>query len=271
LENNQLTQSGKSSEKLDVSELIRLIETLRGDNGCPWDRTQTPKSMTLYLVEEVYELLDAIHSRKTDHICEELGDVLFQIIFLVLLYEERGDFYGSHVIGQIIKKMTHRHPHVFNPHSDSVKDIEKQWKRLKISEKNLSEKTSILDSVPPTTPALIRAYRISKRAASTGFDWDDLSGVIEKVEEEWSEFKSALQTEDINRIALELGDLFFTLVNVARMISIHPESALLDAILKFENRFKQMELQVSETGESLDTISKKEMNLLWERIKKSSQ
>jgi tetrapyrrole methylase family protein/MazG family protein len=253
---------------MNMSDLIRLIDTLRGENGCPWDREQTPQSMILYLVEEVYELLDAIQSKKTAHIHEELGDVLFQLVFILILYEERGTFSADSVVQHTIKKMIHRHPHVFTQNSDPVPDIRKQWNTLKKNEKNHSQDTSVLDSVPPSTPALIRAYRVSKRAAATGFDWDDIDGVMEKMEEEWGEFKHALKTENKKATALELGDLFFTLINVARMVSIHPESSLLEAVHKFETRFREMERQASLTDRSLDSISKKEMNQLWDGVKK---
>ncbi|MFO7666343.1 MAG: nucleoside triphosphate pyrophosphohydrolase [Desulfobacterales bacterium] len=253
-----------------LKRLIELIETLRGENGCPWDKTQTAKTMAIYLLEEVYELVDALETENPDEICEELGDVLFHIFFMARLFEEKGAFDIGDVAGLNKEKMIRRHPHVFG--SESAKDageVRKRWHTIKKSEKKHMNHQSVLDSVPGGLPALMRAYRISERAARTGFDWDNIDGVMKKAEEEWSEFQCALNKNNKNDISVEFGDILFTLVNVARFAAIHPETALKDSIKKFETRFRNMEKKVAESGRNLDSASRNELDMLWEEVKKA--
>jgi tetrapyrrole methylase family protein / MazG family protein len=260
-----------------INELINLIETLRGKNGCPWDQKQTPRSMSIYLIEEMYELVEAIIRKDIHHICEELGDVLFHILFITEIYKEKGKFDLEEVIGKIIEKMLRRHPHVFGDAKvDNVEDVRKQWHHIKQTEKNDEPSTSVLSSVPKGLPALMRAYQVSERAAHTGFDWDDISGVIAKAEEEWEEFKNEVGSDsekETNRQkkSMEFGDVLFTLMNVARFAGIHPESALAESINKFEKRFKFMEAEISKTGKSIDNCTRIEMNHLWEKAKQKFQ
>lgn len=253
---------------LTIDTLSKLVETLRGEDGCPWDKKQTPLTISVYLVEEIYELVDAIESGNPDEVCEELGDVLFHILFLVSLFQEMGRFNIREVVRVITEKMVRRHPHVFG--NDSVTgpdEVRHRWHRIKLKEKSNARPTSALDSVPKKLPALMRAYRISERAARTGFDWTDISGVVQKVEEEWSEFKAKLSQTDPDGLAMEFGDILFTLVNIARFARFHPETALTGSIKKFERRFKYMEKVLSEDGKSLESISHKEMDTLWEEAK----
>ena len=260
----------------DINKLILLIETLRGENGCPWDKQQTPKTMVLYLIEEAYELLDAIGSETPDRIHEELGDVLFQVFFIARLYQEMGHFDVHAVAGKSVAKMIHRHPHVFSEKQiDTAEDVKRQWHEIKREEKNDDRAVSILDSIPTQLPALMRAYRISDRAARSGFDWEEISGVLEKVEEEWGEFRDALaQSENPDNtrdnVAMEFGDILFTLVNVARFSHIHPESALTGSIKKFEKRFKHMESILSAEGKAIESVSYDELNQRWETAKKET-
>ncbi len=252
-----------------MERLITLINTLRGKKGCPWDRKQTPRSMSIYLVEEVYELIEAIESDSLDDICEELGDVLFHILFITSIFRDMGQFGFSGVADKISEKMIRRHPHVFgDKDTENIEDIKKEWRRIKKNEKKDAPKDSVLDSVPSGLPALMRAYRISERAAGTGFDWNDIAEVIEKVEEELTEFKQAVHLKNINDASMELGDIIFTLVNVARFAGFHPETALSDSTKKFEKRFKYMEKQLAGKGKSIETISREEMDGLWEKAKK---
>ena len=260
---------------MGINALLGLIETLRGANGCPWDKQQTPSTLAVYLVEELYELIDAIESGNPDDVCEELGDVLFHILFIVHLYREEGHFDLKDVVAVTCEKMIRRHPHVFG--TDKVADVEAvraQWHKIKRKEKNHVSKTSILDSVPAKLPALMRAYRISERAAKTGFDWNDMAGVIGKVEEEWSELKSVLTGDNQagrnqEHAALEFGDVLFTLVNVARFAHIHPETALAGSTKKFERRFKYMEKMFSANHQNLESVSQEELEILWEKAKKA--
>jgi tetrapyrrole methylase family protein/MazG family protein len=256
---------------LGINALNKLIDALRGENGCPWDKKQTPRSMSVYLVEEIYELLEAIESGNADDICEELGDVLFHILFIAKLFQEMGSFNIEDAASVAKEKMIRRHPHVFsNSKVSRSDDLRKQWHRIKMNEKPRSVNKSIIDSVPSGLPALRRAYRISERAARVGFDWDNISDVMQKVEEEWSELKSELNksSEDQEGLTLEFGDVIFTLVNVARFAHIHPENALTDSIKKFENRFKYMEKVILKSGRKIESVSQGEKNELWEEAKK---
>jgi nucleoside triphosphate diphosphatase len=260
---------------MGIESIIELIETLRGKSGCPWDRKQTPKTILAYLLEETYELMDAVESDDPAQICGELGDVLFHIFFLAILFNEKGYFGITDVADQNVEKMIRRHPHVFgNDTVASVDDVKKRWYQIKMEEKDGSPAASILDSIPASLPALMRAYRISERAARTGFDWEDVAGVMEKVEEEWSEFKTELHRrkeseKDDHRLALEFGDMLFTLVNVARFTHMHPETALRDATNKFERRFKHMEKQIADSQRDIRSVSQEEKDALWEQAKVS--
>jgi tetrapyrrole methylase family protein/MazG family protein len=252
-----------------IDRLIRLIETLRGEEGCPWDKQQTSRSMAVYLVEEVYELVDAIESGNIAEICEELGDVLFQILFIACIYQEKGDFTLGDAARESREKMIRRHPHVFGDENlEDAEQVRRQWRRIKKEEQGKAEKSSILDSIPRKLPALMRAYRISERAGGKGFDWDDIHGVVEKTEEEWTEFKHELERQQAHgnnreRLAMEFGDVLFTLVNVARFARFHPETALTDATRKFEMRFRHMEKMIQQRGQGIDTVERCELERLW--------
>jgi tetrapyrrole methylase family protein/MazG family protein len=258
-----------------IKSLIKLVETLRGENGCPWDKKQTAQAMANYLLEEVYELIEAVAAGDPNHVCEELGDVLFHIFFIARLFQEKEQFDIEDVARGITEKMIHRHPHVFgNETVSNAEEVKERWQKLKMEEKNHAPAGgSALDAVSVKMPALMRAHRISERAAATGFDWEDISGVMEKVEEEWAELKSELLPEhkiDRDRVSLEFGDVLFTLVNVARFAKIHPETALADSTRKFETRFKLMERLFSENGKTINAASHEEMENLWEEAKRLS-
>jgi tetrapyrrole methylase family protein / MazG family protein len=271
----KLPNEGGGTKKFN--ELINLIETLRGKNGCPWDQKQTPRSMSIYLIEEMYELVESIIRKDIPHVCEELGDVFFHIIFITEIYKEKGKFDLEEVIGKVIEKMLRRHPHVFGDAKvENVEDVRKQWHHIKQTEKNNEPSKSVLSSVPKGLPALMRAYEISERAAQIGFDWDDISDVMAKTEEEWEEFKNEVGTDsekEINRQkkSVEFGDILFTLMNVARFAGIHPETALAESTHKFEKRFKFMEAEISKEGKNIDSCTRTEMNHLWEKAKQKFQ
>jgi len=255
---------------IGIERLIKLVKILRGENGCPWDQKQTPESISVYIAEEVHELVHAIQSGNSDEVCEELGDVIFLIMFIAEIYKKAGLFDIKTAIDSVCDKMIRRHPHVFEDSTvNSVGDIRKQWRKIKKTEKGRSAKASILDSVPSGLPALMRAYRVSERAAGVGFDWDSIAGVLEKVDEEIDEFKDAVSEHNEKKIKTEFGDILFTLVNVARFAKIHPETALYDAIGKFEKRFQYMEKELSADGRDMESISYEDLELLWEKAKKS--
>ena len=261
------SKSSRLSAK-SLEDLMRLIQTLRGKEGCPWDKQQTPRSITQHLIEEIYELADAIESGHPDKTCEELGDVLFHVFFLAEMFREQGLFDIGGVARRNTEKMTRRHPHVFGADRiDSADAVRQQWHQIKKGEKGHAEDGSALDSIPVQLPALMRAYRISERAARAGFDWPDLSAVMEKAEEEWAEFKQALERKQPEQTAMEFGDILFTLTNVARFARIHPETALGGAINKFVKRFKSLENRVRKRGGDIDEQSPVDLDAIWEAIK----
>ena len=261
----------KPSDPLaSIEALIRLIETLRGENGCPWDRQQTPRSISVYLIEELYELIDAIEADDADRVCEELGDVLFHILFIARIYEEIGRWDIGRVAALNAAKMTRRHPHVFGGDQvENTQQIRERWHEIKKREKSNGPHESILDSVPVQLPALMRAYRLSERAAAVGFDWTDVRGVSEKVKEEWDELQQAATAHDHDQMAAELGDLLFTLVNLARLARIHPETSLTAAIRKFEDRFRQMEKIAAEKGQDVSRMSQADLDAIWDAVKRN--
>ena len=201
-------------------------------------------------------------------VCEELGDVLFHIFFMADLFNKMEHFDIYDTARKNTEKMIRRHPHVFaNVETKSIDEIRKRWHKIKMQEKNKSRAASVLDSVPGKLPALMRAYRIAERAAATGFDWDNISSVMEKVEEELAEFKSAFFHKK-DEVAMEFGDILFTLVNVARFARIHPETALTVSIKKFEKRFRYMEKQLSEKQKQIENLTPGEIKRLWEEAKR---
>jgi MazG family protein len=220
----------------------------------------------------VFELVDAIEGGDPAAVCEELGDVLFQLVFVARLFAKQGDFSIDEVVRRNTEKMIRRHPHVFSDARVSTAEgVRRRWGEIKKAEKaGRNENESVLDSVPAKLPALLRAYRLSERAARTGFDWDDLNGVMEKVGEEWAEFSAAVAKSpaDDGAAEMELGDLLFTLVNVARLARTHPEKSLSKASRKFEQRFREMEKMALESGRSIDEVPRQEKEELWEEAKR---
>ena len=252
-----------------MEELLELVATLRGKPGCPWDKKQTPRSTIVYLIEEVFELADAIETEKLEEIRDELGDVLFHIIFISRMFQERGEFDLRDVAVAITEKMIRRHPHVFKDQTTtSSEEVIQNWHKIKLSEKRASPKHSLLDSVPPKLPALFRAYRISERAAKSGFEWSNINGVSQNWETVLERLKSVLHSNGRSLLSQELGDLLFILVNVARLARIHPETALAGAIKKFELQFRKMEELIAESGRDFEEVSFEEKDLIWEKIKK---
>jgi tetrapyrrole methylase family protein / MazG family protein len=226
----------KSQTTLD--DLRALLARLRGEGGCPWDRKQNAESLKIYLLEEAYELADALDRKATEEIREELGDLLFQILFLCRVFEERGDFDLELVIKGIYEKMVRRHPHIFGDTKwENSEQVVKGWQNLKAREKTGQDP---FESIPRLTPSLLKAHRISQRAAGLGFDWPNIQEVMAKVHEELRELEEAIENNDLPSAGQELGDLLFTLVNVGRFLSVPAENALRHTIQKFLKRFQFM-------------------------------
>ncbi len=249
--------------------LIALMAKLRGPDGCPWDRKQTTESLKPFLVEECYEVIDALDDGSPDKIKEELGDLLFQIIFHARIAEEQGHFTMHDVIEANIEKITRRHPHVFGDAKLSTdKEVLSNWEELKKKEKGYEDRKSILEGIPRQLPSLLRAHSIQERAARVGFDWNRLDDALPKLDEEIAEFKEALKKEDAAGIEEELGDLFFTLVNISRFLGVNPEDALRKTISKFIQRFRYLEEHAADAGRSLNDMTLEEMEQLWQESKK---
>jgi tetrapyrrole methylase family protein/MazG family protein len=253
--------------------LLDIMARLRGLSGCPWDREQTPTSLKPFLIEEAYEVLDAIEAGDARALAEELGDLLFQIVFHARLAEERGDFAMGDVLRRLVDKMVSRHPHVF---AESVVrspgEALAQWEVLKQREAVASgRRRSVIDGVPRAMPSLVRAQRTQAKAARVGFDWPDARAAWEKVHEEIAEVGAAIAAGDHAHVREELGDVLFSLVNVARLASIDAEDALHGTIEKFRRRFTEMEALLSARGKSVDRVPQAELERAWEAAKSAER
>lgn len=247
-------------------KLLGIMSALRAENGCPWDREQTRESLTPYLVEETYEVIEAIEEGSPHKIKEELGDLLFQIVFHCQLASERGEFSMEDVIDAISNKMMGRHPHVFGDAKfETSEQVVKQWEERKKEEGKNRE--SILEGIPKELPSLLKAHRIQSRAARVGFDWSRVADVMEKLDEELSEFRDALEHKDQAAIEDELGDVFFVLVNISRFVGVNPEGALRKTISKFISRFRYIETKAAEAGQKLSDMTLEQMDALWDEAK----
>lgn len=252
---------GKICEEFE--RLVQIMETLRSERGCEWDRSQTHDSLKPYMVEEAYELLDAIDEKNDTKMMEELGDVLLQVIFHSQIAKERNAFDVLDVLRTLNEKLIRRHPHVFG---ESPGYSYEQWERIKSQEKG-STKTSAIGELNKALPALSLARRIQENAAAVGFDWPDVSGALEKVKEEVKELEEALQNGDSKCVEEELGDLLFAVVNIARFSNVDPEVALRKATEKFASRFKMVENFAKERGLELNKMTLEQLDALWEEAK----
>ncbi|MBW2093537.1 MAG: nucleoside triphosphate pyrophosphohydrolase [Deltaproteobacteria bacterium] len=256
-----------------ISRLVDLVERLRAPDGCPWDAKQTMYTVRMYLLEEAYEVLDAIERNLPEEVCGELGDLLFQVVFIAYLGEEKGAFDLVNVLEKIIEKMIRRHPHVFgNTRVKDVAEVAANWAKIKERERNGAEKDgSFLEQVPVALPALQRAHRLSERASKAGFDWEDRNAVWKKVTEEIGELSEAVEKQDPRMVGEELGDLLFSLVNLARHWGLNAEDLLRMANRKFIRRFLLMEEKLSIAGKGLREATPDEMDDAWNKIKQDER
>ena len=249
-----------------IQKLIDIMSALRDpDTGCPWDRQQTMESIIPYTLEEIYELVDAIEQNKTEEIRDELGDLLFHIIFYSQMASEAGSFSFADVVSAVCDKLERRHPHVFaGQQLNTVEEVKSNWRKMKREERG----GDYLGAIARALPAMLRAEKLQKRAAQAGFDWDDRAPVLAKVEEEIDELKQGMAAgEERSRLQGELGDVFFAAINLARHLEISPETALREANNKFEQRFRFIQTRLEESGEDLETASLERMDELWEMAK----
>ncbi|HBF36923.1 MAG TPA: nucleoside triphosphate pyrophosphohydrolase [Firmicutes bacterium] len=263
-----LPQAGK-----DLKQLVAIMSVLR--EKCPWDQEQTYLSLKPYVIEETYEVLEAIDSGKTDKLQEELGDLLLQVVFLAQLATEEKKFTMDDVIEGICEKLIRRHPHVFGTTQvNSTNDVLNNWDKIKQTEKS-GERPSVIDGIPKDLPALMYAEKLQHKAGKVGFDWGDLEGPLSKTKEEFAEFEEVLGSQTIiqgndlmkERLSDEFGDILFSLVNVGRFLDINPEIALRGTSQKFTERFHYMEQEASKAGKSLKEMTLEEMEHLWEQAK----
>lgn len=250
-------------------QLIAIMAHLRSATGCPWDRDQTHTSLRQYLLEETYEVLDAIDHADDKELCKELGDVLLQVVFHAQIAAEEKRFDIAQVCSAIVEKLIHRHPHVFgNVAADSTEQVLNNWEALKRAERAQDDKTaSSLDGVPATLPALLRAERIQHKASRQGFDWQDITGPLEKVAEEFNELQDAIDNQDMDATEDEFGDLLFTLVNAGRFLKLCPEDALRRSVDKFEQRFRAIESILEDQNRTLAQTAPDELDQLWQAVK----
>lgn len=253
--------------------LVAVQARLRAPGGCPWDREQTHETLRTYLIEEAYEVLDAIEKKSAPDLAEELGDLLLQVLFHADMALEAGQFDISDVICGIQDKMIRRHPHVFGDvKAETAGQVLKNWAQLKAKEKegksrdgdsSKGVRPSALDGVPRNLPASLEAYQLTRRAAHVGFDWENVEGVLEKLQEEIAELRAALAASDRKAAEEELGDLLFSIVNVARFLGFDPEVTLKLSNLKFKMRFEEMEREASRSNRRLADLSKEQLEELW--------
>ena len=263
-------------EKADIQKLVELVERLRGEDGCPWDREQTRETLKPMLIEEAFEVLDALDGASPAELREELGDLLFQVVFHAQIAREMGEFQLADIIDRLHDKMVRRHPHVFG--SADLKtsgDVLRNWEDIKAAEKGVvstgrpDSSDSLLDGIPSKLPALHTAYQITAKAARVGFDWPGLEDILHKLGEETNELLAAREKRDEAKIADEVGDILFVAVNVARFLGVDPETALRRSNRKFERRFRYVEAKVKGQGRELKDSSLADMDAFWEEAKES--
>ena len=265
-------ESMMEEKRYTLDDFVEVMKALRGENGCPWDRVQTHETLRMDMLEEAYEAANAIDNKDMPNLCEELGDVLMQVVFHARIEEEKGEdaaFTLEDVIRGIGEKMVYRHPHVFGNgevKADTPEQVLVNWEALKKVEKDTKTQTDVMKSVPEALPALIRARKVQKKAADVGFDFPVTADAFKKVYEELQELEEAATAEN-GDIEEEFGDILFALVNISRFLKINPEFALTKAIKKFINRFDYIEKSAFSAGKDLSDMSLEEMDLLWDEAK----
>lgn len=253
--------------KRSFDELVRLMTTLRGPGGCPWDREQTLASLKPFIIEESYEVIDAIDRDDRRALAEELGDFLLQAVFIAEITREEGSFDIGDAITAIHDKLVRRHPHVFaDVKADDAEQVLVNWEKLK-NEERKKENKSVLEGVPQSLPALLRASRLTEKASRVGFDWRRTADVFGKLEEEIGELREAIDSGDQVKMHDEIGDLLFTVANIARKLGVNAEEALQSTNRKFTRRFQSMESRVRERGQNLDQLTLEQMDELWDEAK----
>ncbi len=255
-------------EKYTLQDLLDIMTKLRAPDGCPWDREQDHKSLKRYLIEEAYEVLEAIDEERPDKLCDELGDLLLQVVFHAQIAKENGQFTMEDVIHGVSAKMINRHRHVFGEEeAQTADDVMVIWEKVKKGEKGHQTQTQVLKDVPGNLPALMRSFKVQQKAAQVGFDWDDIKDAILKVKEEIGELEDAYAKGEAAHAEEELGDLLFAVVNVSRFMKVQPELALTATVNKFIRRFEYVETEATRQGRQLSEMSLEDMDALWDEAK----
>ena len=255
-------------DSYDLEDLKKIVSILRAPDGCPWDKVQTHETLRREMLEESYEVVEAIDEDSTEHLKEELGDVLLQVVFHADIEQDAGRFDLNDVADGVCKKLIYRHPHVFGDVNVSGTDeVLVNWEKLKRKEKGQETYTDTLNAVARTLPALWRAEKVQKKAKKAGFDWPDVSGAVDKLDEELGELKEAIAQH--TNIEEELGDLLFAAVNAARFVEVDPEFALTGATEKFISRFAKMEEYAAAEGQDMADMSLEQLDQLWNRAKRA--
>ena len=255
-----------SKKSYDTNDLVEIVRLLRAPGGCPWDAEQTHQSIRRNFLEEAYEVAEAIDEASPDHLKEELGDVLLQVVFHTVIEQESGRFNLDDVADGVCRKLIYRHPHVFGDVTvHSTGEVLSNWEDLKRKEKGQASDAGAVEAVARSLPALWRAEKIQKKAAKCGFDWDDVSGAMDKLSEETGELQAAISGD--GDVAEELGDLLFAAVNAARFLHLDPEDCLNAASDKFSSRFRKVEQAAAAQGKKLEDMTLAEMDKLWDSIK----
>lgn len=258
----------KYKEKYDVYDLVEILRCLRAEGGCPWDREQTHESIKKNLIEETYETIEAINNNDSDMLREELGDVLMQVIFHTQIENEKGLFNIDDVADENCKKLIIRHPHVFGQvKAETVDDVLTNWDEIKRKTKGQKTVTDAIDAVPRELPALMRADKVQSKASKAGFDWIDVNGALDKLDEEINELRAAIDSGDIENIDEELGDVLFSAVNVSRFLKLDAEQSLTQSTDKFSARFGEVESLAKEKNIDLKSANIMELDSLWDEAK----
>lgn len=252
-----------------IQELRNIISRLRAPDGCPWDREQTPKSLKKYLIEEIYELVDAIDKDDANEISEEIGDIFFMLLFVAHIFEENASFSLKDALNKSEIKMKRRHPHIFgDANFKNSEEVWKNWRETKIKEaQEKGEIPTILGNIPRALPALQRAFRTGERAGRIGFDWKKADDIWEKIKEEENELKHEISENNQDKIKEEIGDLLFSISNLSRHLQINPEEALNFTTDKFVSRFKKMESVIFEKNLDINNMTIQELDAIWEQVK----
>jgi len=249
-------------------KLVQIIAALRGKNGCPWDKIQTHSTLSSSLIEEAYEVIEAIDANAPSKLSEELGDLLMQVMLHAQIAKEDGTFDICDVIKSITEKLIRRHPHVFGDlEVEDAKEVLSNWEAIKRDEEGYEDRKSVLDGIPAQLPGLLLARKIQSKASRVGFDWKRAEEVLPKIQEELNELKACLNLNDQSAVEMEIGDLIFSIVNLSRFLNVEPEDALRKTNAKFIRRFKAMEAEMERQGKNFDDFDLEGLDELWEKAK----